>query len=304
MIPQFPLFKTLELSDRESVEAHTNLFEPYSDFNFTCLWTWDTDEKRMVSELNGNLVVKFTDYRTHEPFLSFLGTHESEATAEKLIEYCVKENLPPTLRLVPPVSVASLNPERFSIEESSGDFDYILSAKNLSELAGNQFQRKREHANRFWRENPAAKIEPIDLKDKTVEQHIFETIKIWEHYKNEAKKEYELEHELLATSRLFKSDRLDSLLSVGLFLGESMLGYAIGEALPNRYALVHFLRSAISHKGVTEALMQGYAKHLAMLKIEHMNFESDLEFSNLRHYKTSWRPVFFLKRYNVRYVSA
>ena len=73
MIPKFPQFKKIELSDRVDVEAHTSLFEPYSDFEFTCLWTWDMKGERMISELNNNLVVRFTDYNTHNPFLSFLG---------------------------------------------------------------------------------------------------------------------------------------------------------------------------------------------------------------------------------------
>src|SRR3989338_2938897 len=56
MIPQFPQFKRVEITDREAVEAHTHKYEPYSDFNFTSLWAWDTNGERMISELNGNLV--------------------------------------------------------------------------------------------------------------------------------------------------------------------------------------------------------------------------------------------------------
>ncbi len=82
MIPQFPDFKHVEVDDREAVEAHTHRYEPYSDFNFTSLWAWDTSGERMISELNGNLVVRFTDYSTHEPFLSFLGDSQTEHTAK------------------------------------------------------------------------------------------------------------------------------------------------------------------------------------------------------------------------------
>ena len=72
MIPTFPNFKKLEISDKKEVEEYTSNFPPYSDFNFTSLWAWDTNEKRMISKLNGNLVVQFTDYITCEPFFSFL----------------------------------------------------------------------------------------------------------------------------------------------------------------------------------------------------------------------------------------
>lgn len=301
MIPQFPHFKSIELSDRASVEAHTSLYEPYSDFNFTCLWAWDVDEKRMISELNGNLVVKFTDYVTQEPFLSFLGTNKREDTARALIEYCRAEGLPTTLRLMPDVSISDLNPKVFTIEESRGDFDYIFSLKEIALLAGNRFQRKREGANKFWRENSSAKLDRIDCSDRKIQQQIIETIRIWEKHKVAQQKNYEIKHELEGTRRLFESNRLDLLHAVGLFSGETMIGYAIGEGLANNNALAHFLRSTNSYKGVTEALMQGYAKYLDSLQYKYLNFESDLDVDGMRRAKMSWRPTKFLQRYNVQY---
>ena len=55
MIPQFPKFKHVEVTDREAVETHTHRFDPYSDFNFTSLWAWDTSNERMISELSDSL---------------------------------------------------------------------------------------------------------------------------------------------------------------------------------------------------------------------------------------------------------
>ena len=115
------------------------------------------------------------------------------------------------------------------------------------------------------------------------------------------KKTYEITHELLATKRLFKSDCKESLLSAGLYCGDKMLGYAISEKLVGKYAIVHFLRSVVTHIGINEALIQGYAAHLASHQIVYMNFESDLNYDAIRHFKTSWRPIKYLKRYNVRY---
>ncbi len=304
MIPQFPQFKKIELSDRVDVEAYTSLFEPYSDFEFTCLWAWDIKEERMISLLNGNLVIKFTNYNTHEPFLSFLGTHDCEKTTRTLIEYCKENNLPTTLKFMPDVSIDGLDKNEFVIEESSGDFDYIFSTKKLALLKGGEFERRRENANRFWREHPSAKLVPIDVGDKEFQKQIFETISMWEHNKDIMKKDYEIDDELSATKRLFKSDCVDSLISVGVYLDDKMLGYAIGERLMNGYMMCHFLRSIVSYKGVNEALMQGYAKHLDSLQILYINFESDLEHETIRRFKMSWKPIKFLKRYNVRYTQA
>src|ERR1035437_6544257 len=206
MLPQFPKFKKIELTDRSDVEKHTNLFEPYSDFEFTCLWAWDMKGERMISELNGNLVVKFTEYNTHKPFLSFLGKNDCEKTARILIEYCKNNNLPTVLQLMPDVSIQGLDPKEFFIEERRGDFDYILSIKELVSLAGTQFHRKRKNANRFWRENPSATFNTARLSDLQAQSQIFKTIDTWEDNKVVMKKDYVLDHELTAIKRLCKSD--------------------------------------------------------------------------------------------------
>ncbi|OGY35168.1 MAG: hypothetical protein A3E36_00640 [Candidatus Andersenbacteria bacterium RIFCSPHIGHO2_12_FULL_45_11b] len=78
MIPKFPEFKPLEMTDREEIIGYTSKFLPYSDFNFTSMWSWDIDGKIMVSELNGNLVVNFSDYVTSEPFYSLIGDNDIE----------------------------------------------------------------------------------------------------------------------------------------------------------------------------------------------------------------------------------
>ena len=87
MIPDFPSFKNIELTDKEDVDRFTLEHQPYSDFNFISMWSWDIKEKMRISQLNGNLVVLFTDYITGESFCSFLGTHNVNETTEILLNY-------------------------------------------------------------------------------------------------------------------------------------------------------------------------------------------------------------------------
>ena len=51
MIPNFPNFKIIELSDRESILAITKEFDPYSDFDFGNIIFWDYTEKMLISKL-------------------------------------------------------------------------------------------------------------------------------------------------------------------------------------------------------------------------------------------------------------
>jgi hypothetical protein len=91
MIPQFPEFKKLELSDREEIEALTQRYPLYSDFEFTSLYAWDTKEKIQISYLHQNIAIQFTDYTSGDFFYTFIGNHEVNDTAQKLLELSKKK---------------------------------------------------------------------------------------------------------------------------------------------------------------------------------------------------------------------
>src|SRR3989344_6357117 len=117
MIPEFPEFKNLELSDKEDVEKFTGKFPPYSDFNFVSMWSWDIKGEMRLSMLNENLVVRFTDYLTGEPFYSFLGDNKVNETVEELLEFSKKESLPLELKLIPEEVVKDLDQIKFKAIE-------------------------------------------------------------------------------------------------------------------------------------------------------------------------------------------
>src|SRR3990167_9981485 len=100
MIPEFPHFKKLELADKKDVEKFTQKYPPYSDFNFVSMWSWDIKGEMRLSTLNNNLVVRFTDYLTGEPFYSFLGDNKVNETAEKLLDFTLEEEIKPKLHLI------------------------------------------------------------------------------------------------------------------------------------------------------------------------------------------------------------
>ena len=300
MIPQFPNFKHVELTDREAVEAHTHRFDPYSDFNFTSLWAWDTSNERMISELNGNLVVRFTDYSTHEPFLSFLGENETEHTARTLIDYCKAEGLPTTLKLMPEVSVKDIHPSVLKIEEDRDNFDYIYSIPKLASLKGGEYMSKRGRANKFRRDNPDVVVEAVDLDNVHAQKSILTVIERWERQKVDQNKAYEIEHERTAITKLCQSAKSHDLTAIGVFHASEMLAFSIEEGLANRFAICHFWKANTARAGIFDFLMQQKAKHLDTLGLQLLNYEQDLGFASMRQAKSSYRVVHFLLKYTVQ----
>jgi hypothetical protein len=303
MIPTFPEFKKIATTDRIDVEAHTSRFEPYSDFNFTSLWVWNTGDKRRLSELNKNLVVEFTDYVTGEPFLSFIGNEKAEETTRTLIEYSRSKKFPPVLKLIPEAVAAKIKSAEIRAEEDRGNYDYLYSIAELATLYGKKYESFRKAVNRFKRENPDARMEVLDWKNKDIRNSIMDVFKLWERRKTRKDKDFELEHEKAALGRLLDTYRFEDLSLFGLYAKGEMVAFSIDEIISNGFTLGHFWKADIGKIGIYEHFISEKAKHFAIQKLEFMNYEQDLGLKNLRASKESYRPVRFLKKYSLSVIS-
>ena len=299
MISKFPDFKKITTADRKGVELYTHLYKPYSDFNFTSLWAWDTNGERMISELNGNLVVRFTDYETCEPFFSFLGNNKPKETAQELIHFAEKSGVSPILRFVPEESISGLESPDFKVEEDRDNFDYIFYVPQLIDLQGSKFKEKRHSATRFLREYPDAVFKLKELSHTDIHEQIIAVLKLWKDKKESDGKVYDSEHEKTAIIRLLETANDHKLFISCVFLYDTMIGFSIDEILPLHYAISHFFKADNSYEGIYDFLNREVSKFLTTQDVKWWNWEQDLGIENLRKSKMSYSPVDFLKKYKV-----
>ena len=299
MIPIFPQFKNLELLDKREVEKITSQFPPYSDFNFISLWSWNIKDEMRLSILNGNLVVRFTDYLSSKPFYSFLGNNKINETVEELLEFAKKEGVKPLLRLVPDIVSKNLDLKTYSLEEDPDHFDYIYKNEYLANYSGNKFKNKRCLYNKFKNSYPNARI----LINKTIEPKTIEDIlkldEKWAKHKVEKLVNFDIKNEIQAVKRFFLAfDKFENskFLFLCLYVEKELVGFSISSIINQDYVLCHFTKGDIKYGGVYEYMLKNYAQNIS--KISHfMNYEQDLGLSSLRFSKNSFRPASFLKKY-------
>lgn len=301
MIPAFPEFKKISIDDREAVESYTCRYQPYSDFNFTNLWAWDTRGERMISELKGNLVVRFTDYKTCEQAFSFLGANESEITAHQLLHFAEKSGVSPVLCFITEESMQDLQNSNLYVEEDQDNFDYIFSVSELVVLQGSKFKGKRHLAEGFLREYPDVLFESRELSDAFVQKQITSVLRRWEEKKKLDNKTYDLEHEEKALNRLLETANNHKLILSCIFLHDAMIGFSIDEIVLHQYAISHFFKADNSFKGVSEFLNEKVSQYLVAHDVVLWNWQQDLGIEDLRRSKMSYRPVNFLKKYRVSF---
>lgn len=303
MIPIFPKFKKIITEDRKDIELFTHKYEPYSDFNFTSLWSWNTNSERMISELNGNLVVLFTDYETNELFLSFLGNNKRAQTAYELIHYAEILKISPILNFVPEESIGEINDNSLQIEEDGDNFDYIYSITELALLKGIKYKEKRHLANRFSRDYPDASFEVVKFNNLKVAKLIHSVFENWKNKKTLDKKTYNSDCEEITINRLLDTAKYHELIVSSVSIKNKMIGFSIDEILPKNYAISHFFKADNSHKGIYDFLNRKVAEYLASQGITLWNWEQDLGLMNLRKSKLSYRPINFLKKYKVSLIN-
>lgn len=298
-IPMFPLFKNLELSDYKNVLALTKGFPPYSDFDFGSMYAWNFTESMLISNLNGNLVVRFADYVSGDFFFTFIGTNRPNETAETLLKHSVESGARPELKLVPASVASKLNTSTFSVNDDPDNTDYILSVGKLATYDGPELAAKRRHVSQFLRSAAEYRLETLDLNSEPTVAEMDRLYRIWQSQKAESGAP-ENEHEYVAMKRCIEASETLGLLAVGLFVEKSLAAFWILGILEDGYSISHFEKAdTASHQGIFAFFKKQVAQLLAEMGTTQVNLEQDLGIPGLRRSKKSYAPQKLLRKFVV-----
>lgn len=296
MLPEFPEFKKLDLEDREEIEKITRRFPPYSDFNFVSMWSWNIKDDMMVSLLHGNLVVRFTDYLTGNPFFSFLGDNKINETTDILLKLSEREGAGKELKLVPEDSINGLDKERFKVVEDRDHSDYVFLVEHLANMHCWYGHRSSKNIEKFLQQHPDYLVRVSSLDgiphDKYTEIHNkwASSKGIDNHFKSS-------EYKAFQRSFYAKKENVEV---VSLHKRDELIGFTVYEILSENYAVAHFSKADKNHhSAIYDVLNWEEAKSLGKKGIKHYNWEQDLGISGLRHSKMKYGPHSFLKKFSV-----
>jgi hypothetical protein len=301
VIPTFPKFKPIEWADRLEVEHFTRELPPYSDFNFTSLYSWNTRKKMMVSQLHQNLVLLFYDYITETPFLTFTGKNYIAETAEQLIDYSQKRWQTGILKLIPETVAIRLLEKHFSVTPDESSFDYIFDTSYLASFCDRTLSRSGNIGASFCQDN--INQYPHLIVNNTGHSEIAKS-QCNDLFKQWAKSKC-LDHSELNEYSAFELFMQNSELEyeiVSIHDGQKLVGFAAYEILQDGYALNHFLKAEKTYKGLNERLHFEMGRMLSAMNIKYLNSEQDLGLPGLRQSKRKFKPVFFLKKYMVELI--
>lgn len=297
MIPHFPHFVKLDLSHKNEIESITGRFPPYSDFNFTSLWTYNTDNSIEISLLNENLIVKFIDYISLKPFYSFIGQNNLIETAQILIDHSYKTKIEHYLKLIPEhvIHVDNAFYNYFQIEEDQNNHDYIIAAEDVALLPEEKYKKKKYLVERFKKKYPSYESKKMDISLKEVHKEISDLFSLWE--VRSGKERRDTENELTAIKRLLENHKELNVFALGIYHMNSLVAFNLYEVTHSTYGISAFQKADKNYTGVYAMLSHEAGKHLHSIGCKYINYEQDLGLEGLRLSKSLWKPTHFLKKY-------
>lgn len=296
-LPEFPKFARVNESVRSALENYTDQHDPYSDFNYVNLVSWDIAGMAQISQLHGNVVLSYPDYLDGSGFYTFLGNNRVHDTTHQLLETSRREHGVKRLRLVPAIGAHLLKDckEFISIEDHD-NHDYVLSLPEVSKADGSSFRQLRREVKAFQhRHHKNIDFGAINITDHATKRAMHKVF----HDRESKKPHNDHEPEEQAFERLFDRIPAERLISFGVRVNEVLSGFIIAEEVGNSWGIGHFWKADTQHKGIYRFLMQQTAVELSLLGMTHFNIEQDLGLPGLKQMKQSFNPILTLKKYSV-----
>jgi hypothetical protein len=184
--------------------------------------------------------------------------------------------------------------DRIRREDERAHWDYIYDVKELIELKGNRFHKKKNLVNQFKKKYDYQYV-PFDAKMIDMALAMQEDWCTW----RDCESSEALSAENRAISRILDNwQTIYGLTGGALLVGQEMVAYTIAEQLSQGMIVIHFEKANPDYKGAYQAINQMFLEHNRE-QFYFVNREQDLGDEGLRKAKLSYHPIDFLKKYRV-----
>jgi len=294
-------FKSIALKEREIINAYLSK-QNYraSDLCFTNLYCWGKKFDTQFAVTDDWLFIRFKDNNKRNSYLKPIGTGDIKEGIGIIREDHTQFDTVFQIRGLTQEMIDEIEaamPGRFDYKLNRSVSDYIYTTEKLTQLKGKKLQSKRNHINRFKRENdwkyksltgnPALVRECKDMLDKWMDINIEE-------------KDPSLLYDDFATTLMLDNFEYMGLRGGLICVNNEIAAFTIGEPLTEDTIVVHVEKAFTSIHGAYTIINQQFAENEAS-GFTYINREEDMGIDNLRQAKLSYQPDILLEKYNARF---
>ncbi|MDR1837920.1 MAG: phosphatidylglycerol lysyltransferase domain-containing protein [Treponema sp.] len=285
-VPCYPDFTPLDIGLRESLHPRLSLTpDGVSEFTFSGLFLFRSRYKYRISrdgEEGGFIISGEQAGKTF--FMTPCGAPDWETLKSLFASHDYWKNISESV--LSPVK-ERLQEHGIVAAEDRNNFDYLYYRKDLAELAGKKYHKKKNHVNNFLSAYPEHKQIPMSA------EHIPAALEILDRWRQDRGEDgdYNAAREAL--------ELFDSLTLRGdmFFVNGKPAAYCLGESIAKgRMFAVHFEKAVDEYKGIYQFVNQAFAASLPRF-FTFINREQDLGGEGLRQAKMTYRPCGFVQKY-------
>lgn len=285
--------KTLTMTDRDLISSFLGRYPTeLSEFTFTNLFVWRGKRPIYFAIVMESLLF-FVDAPGQasgdSPKKLLFGPIFGPAQAHDVLQ-TVGTLLAGAVR-VPEHLVAPLQEAGFTMYTDRDNADYLYTVKDLADLSGRRYAKKRNHIKRCLQQYRCdyEPISPVNIEECLSMQAEWCRVR-------GCLEEPGLEGEYRAIMETF--DYYDKLHLIGgaLRLNSSIKAFAIGERLNDDTAVWHFEKAMPDITGLGQLINQWFAQY-SLDEFTFVNREQDLGIAGLRQAKESYYPVRLVEKW-------
>lgn len=282
----------LDISSAELVNRYLAEFPPLvSELTFTNLFAWRQTRPVWLSEFDNTLtfLIKTDICRDDETII--IGSPAGELSLAEVFDRLGEKTIG-AIR-VPADDTRNLSLESFTSNPDRDNFDYIYNVRDLAELKGRKYAKKRSHIKQCLK-NHKSSFELI------TEQNLEECRELMNRWC--LNRECELNPSLCGESRAITT-ALDlfndfNLLGGAVRIDGLIQAFAIGESLNQSTAVWHFEKALPGINGLGQLINKWFARE-CLSDFEFVNREQDMGIPGLRQAKESYYPDHLIEKVTV-----
>ncbi|MBQ9239547.1 MAG: DUF2156 domain-containing protein [Treponema sp.] len=225
-----------------------------------------------------------------------LGTGDIRAAIDFLTHDAAAEGIPlafPLLSAEQKLFLERKMPNHYTFTERRDDSDYLYLTKNLADLPGGKYHKKKNHISQFKRKYPEAEYRPITVENADDARRIED--EWYAANDGDADRDKRFEKEIIDEA-LALFDVLNLTGGI-LYVAGRPVAMTMGSPITEQVADVHFEKAVpgFDRDGAFAVINQLYAK--TMTQYEYLNREEDLGIEGLRKAKLSYHPDILLAKW-------
>ncbi|HOF88851.1 MAG TPA: phosphatidylglycerol lysyltransferase domain-containing protein [Armatimonadota bacterium] len=297
MIPRFPAFKPIELTDRDAVEAFLAAHPPLaSEYTFTNLFAWRETYRYQLAAFGDGFLILKTDHAGRPALLQPLVAAEKRAAVLAALEYLRGLGAAPVIERAGEDFLAGEDWASWpvTVTEDRDNADYVYSVPELIALKGEKYHDKKNLLHQFEKRYPGAHYVPLapELIGRSL---------LFQHEwceERECAHNDGLQQEMCAVFQMLT--HFESLSAVGgaIELDGRLIALTLGERLNAETFVIHIEKAKPGVAGLYQAINREFLAH-AVLDYPYVNREQDLGIPGLRKAKLSYNPVRMVMKYRI-----